>query len=333
VTETLRPTTLAEFGGQPDLVAELEIILSSAAKRQKLPDHMLFAGPPGLGKTTLATIISTELGLPLVVTSGPALEKPAMLAGVLTSLKAPSLLFIDEIHRMPLTVEEILYPAMEDGHMDLTIGEGATARTVRVPVQAFCLVGATTQVGLVSEPLRTRFGFTGRLRLYDDADLARIVSRSAELMGLELSSEAAAMIASRSRGTPRVANKLTQRVRDFAVAGDVDDVDAEVTASALAAFGVDELGLDRTARDLLEALVRNFDGGPVGLNTLSAFIGEAPQTVEEAYEPHLMRAGLLRRTPRGRVATEAAFAHVGATPTAPSQLTLSAFSALDEQGG
>lgn len=339
MSEALRPTRLAEFGGQPHLADELGIILASAAARNKLPDHMLFAGPPGLGKTTLAEIIANELGVALVSTSGPLLEKPAVLAGLLTSLKGPSVLFIDEIHATPRHVEEVLYPAMEDGHMDISVGEGRAERTLRVPVKDFCLIGATTKVGMVSEPLRTRFGFTGRLQLYAEHDLAAIVSRSAALLANELDGElslsfdddAAAVIASRSRGTPRVANNLARRVRDYAVANRLAMVDGETAVAALATFGVDELGLDRVARDILEALVQSFDGGPVGLNTLAATVGEAPQTVEDAYEPHLMRAGLLRRTPRGRIATPAAYAHLGeGDPSAVVQLRMSAFDRLDD---
>lgn len=311
--DDLRPMVLSEFGGQPDVVRELSIVLDAAKGRGELSDHMLFAGPPGLGKTTLAGIVARELGLSMVATSGPLIERPGELAAVLTGLGANSCLFIDEIHRLPKDCEEVLYTAMEDGRIDLLVGEGAKTRTVRLTLEPFVLIGATTQSGLLSAPLRDRFGFTPRLRLYDDVALAQIVQRSASILGLVIDEDGAKVVASRSRGTPRVANKLLKRVRDWAQTQGVDVVTAEVAASALEAFGIDTMGLDYLGREILLALCEKFGGGPVGLNTLAAAVGEAPGTLDEVYEPYLMHRGLLSRTPRGRVATEAAWAHVGLT--------------------
>lgn len=320
--DALRPERLGDFGGQDDVVRELGIVLGAAAVRGELCDHVLLSGPPGLGKTSLAHIIARELNVPIVATSGPAVEKPADLTSVLSALPGPCVVFVDEIHRLPRGgVEEVLYPAMEDGMLDFIIGEGTRARAVRLPLKPFVLVGATTQVGMLSAPLRDRFGFVARLRLYDDEALATIVMRSAAILGLDLDMPAARVIALRSRGTPRVANAWLRRVRDVAQMAAADgrgdgNVDEALALEALEAFGVDALGLDRTARELLTALATTFRGGPVGLNTLAAVVGEAPGTVEEVYEPHMLRAGLLARTRQGRVATLAAYEHLGLEATA-----------------
>jgi Holliday junction DNA helicase RuvB len=323
--DALRPGTLDDFCGQPDIVRELRIVLGAAKARDQLPDHILFAGPPGLGKTTLSGIVAAELAAELQVTSGPALDRPASLISVLVALPARSVLFVDEIHRMPRHVEEVLYSAMEDGVIDLVVGDGPKARAVSFTLRPFVLVGATTQEGLLSAPLRDRFGFTAKLTPYDVDTLTRIVTRSARLLGVDVDGDAARVIASRARGTPRVANTLLRRVRDWAQVqaatsdgvdiGDVH-VDGRTATTALDEFGVDHVGLDRRTRELLDTLVTAFDGGPVGLSTLAAAVGEAPLTLEEVYEPFLLRLGFLARTPRGRTATLAAYEHLGRTPPA-----------------
>lgn len=317
-TDDLRPATLDEFGGQEQLVGELRILLKAAQEREQFPDHICFAGPPGLGKTTLAGIIARELELPLIVTSGPALEKPADAASLLSGLRSPAVVFIDEIHRMPRAAEEMLYPAMEDGVLDLIVGEGAKSRTVRLPLPKFVLVGATTQLGLLSAPLRDRFGYTGRLNLYSTEHLTKIVERSAGLLGVNINEEGACEIAGRSRGTPRIANRWLRRVRDWAQLQGFDVIERDVASAALAVFGVDTLGLDALGREILTTLITQFQGGPVGVSTLAAAVGEAPQTLEEVYEPYLMRRGLLTRTPRGRMATIAACEHL--TLNVPAKL-------------
>jgi Holliday junction DNA helicase RuvB len=323
----LRPSALDEFGGQPDVVRELGIVLGAARARGELSDHILFSGPPGLGKTTLAGIVAREQSLHLVATSGPAIERPGELAALLTGMGPRSCLFIDEIHRMPRACEEILYTAMEDGYLDLMIGEGVKARTVRLTLEPFVLVGATTQVGLLSAPLRDRFGFAPRLRLYGDEDLANIVERSANILGVKMDRDGALAIATRSRGTPRVANKLLKRVRDWHEMhkSSGDCVNEEVATKALADFGIDVMGLDHLGREILSALCTQFGGGPVGLNTLAAAVGEAPATLDEVYEPYLMNRGLLVRTPRGRCATEMAWRHLG--QEAPATAVVEEFSA------
>lgn len=317
-TDPLRPATLTEFGGQPALRRDLEVLLAAAKQRNQMPDHVLLSGPPGTGKTTLATIIAHELGVSLVTTSAPAIERPGDVAALLSGLRGPHVVFIDEIHRLDRRAEELLYSAMEDGVLDIVIGEGAAARSVRVPIAPFTLVGATTMSGLLSGPLRDRFGFLGRFVLYEIEDLSRIVQRSAELLGLEVDDDAAVVLASRSRGTPRVANRLLRRVRDWVqvhapvdTASAVLRIDADLALQALESFGVDTLGLDALGRDIVLALIAQFRGGPVGLGALAAAVGEAPATIEQVYEPHLMRAGLIARTPRGRVALDAAYLHLG----------------------
>jgi holliday junction DNA helicase RuvB len=311
MSDALRPTSLDEFVGQRRAVEHLRIVLGGALSRGELSDHILLSGPPGVGKTTLAQIVATELGVPLITTSGPAIERPGDVASLLSGLSGPSVVFIDEIHRMPRIAEEVIYPAMEDGVLDFIVGEGPKARSVRLPMPAWCLVGATTQAGALSAPLRDRFGFSVRLSLYDTVELTSVVSRAGGLLGLDLAEGAAAVIAGRGRGTPRVANALLRRVRDWAHYQNIERVDAQAAADALDAFGVDEAGLDPLGREILTSLCTNFGGGPVGLSTLAAAISEAAETISEVHEPHLMRCGLLARTPRGRVATPAGFAHIG----------------------
>jgi Holliday junction DNA helicase RuvB len=323
-TETLRPSAFDDFGGQPGVVDDLTVLIGAAKARAQMPDHVLLAGPPGTGKTTVAQIIANELHVPIVTTSGPAIERPGDIASILTGLRTPSVVFIDEIHRLDIRAEELLYSAMEDGFVDVVIGEGASTKSIRLPLVPITFVGATTQAGLLSGPLRDRFGHTARFNLYANEDLARIVTRSSNVLGVTLDVDAAAIIASRSRGTPRIANRWLRRVRDWVqvhhgydAAGTV--VSAEHTRAALESFGVDELGLDALGRDVLTALIGQFRGGPVGLNTLAAAVNEAPATLEQVYEPFLMRAGLIGRTLRGRVALDAAYQHLGVD--VPSSMT------------
>ncbi len=308
---TLRPRSLDEFVGQPKLKEHLEILLGAARQRDQAVDHLLFAGPPGLGKTSLAGIVARELGVGFRVTSGPALERAGDLAAILTNLEERDVLFIDEIHRLPRPVEEVLYPGMEDFQLDIVIGKGPSARSIRLDVPRFTLVGATTRTGLITSPLRDRFGFVARLDYYAPDDLQAIVSRSAVILSVTLDDEAAAEIASRSRGTPRIANRLLKRVRDYAEVRGDGTVDATAARDALTLFEVDERGLDKVDRAILTALCATFGGTAVGLNTLAAAVGEVAETVEDVYEPFLLQEGLLQRTPRGRVATPAAFAHLG----------------------
>jgi len=307
----LRPRTLAEFVGQRDLVEHLGIVLQAARQRGQPVDHLLFAGPPGLGKTSLAVIVAAEMGVGLRVTSGPVLARAGDLAALLTDLQDGDVLFVDEIHRLPRTVEEVLYPAMEDAKIDIVIGKGPTARSIRLDLPHFTLVGATTRTGLVAGPLRDRFGFVGRLDLYAPDELQAIVQRSARILGVTVDDAGAAAIAGRSRGTPRIANRLLRRVRDFAEVRGNGVVSGPVAVQGLDLFGVDHLGLDKVDRAILEALCDRFGGLPVGLTTLAQCVGEETDTIEDAYEPFLLQQGLLVRTPRGRVATARAFAHLG----------------------
>ncbi|MDQ1488535.1 MAG: holliday junction helicase RuvB [Actinomycetota bacterium] len=308
---TLRPRRLAEFVGQPALREHLDIMLGAARQRGQAVDHILLAGPPGLGKTSMAGIVAAEMEVGFRVTSGPALERSGDLAAILTNLDEGDVLFIDEIHRLHRVVEEVLYPAMEDFCLDIVIGKGPTARSIRLDLPRFTLVGATTRTGLVTGPLRDRFGFVARLDYYDPADLEAIVLRAAGILGVTLGVEGAAEIAARSRGTPRIANRLLRRVRDFAEIRADGVVTGAVARDALRVFEVDERGLDKVDRAILAALCRTFGGAAVGLSTLAVSVGEETETVEDVYEPFLLKEGFLQRTPRGRVATAAAFAHLG----------------------
>ncbi len=310
----LRPRTLGEFVGQGQLTEHLQIVIEAARRRGQPADHLLFAGPPGLGKTSLAGIVATEMGVGLRVTSGPVLVRPGDLAALLTDLQEGDVLFIDEIHRLHRSVEEVLYPAMEDFKLDILIGKGPTARSLRLDLPRFTLVGATTRTGLVAGPLRDRFGFVGRLDLYGVDDLEAIVTRSAGILGVPMDAGGARHIAARSRGTPRIANRLLRRVRDFVEVRAEGTITAEAAVIGLDVFGVDELGLDKVDRAILDVLCRRFTGRPVGLTTLAQCIGEEPVTVEDAYVPYLLQQGLLQRTTRGRVAAPRAFAHLGLDP-------------------
>jgi holliday junction DNA helicase RuvB len=310
----LRPKWLKEFVGQERVKEQLGLLIQGARERNEPLDHLLFSGPPGLGKTTLAGIVANEMGVALRQTSGPALERTADLAAILTNLEEGDVLFVDEVHRMPRPVEEVLYPALEDFKLDVVIGKGPSARTIRLDLRRFTLVGATTRLGLITLPLRERFGFTPRLDYYDESELAMVVRRSAGILEVEVDDEGAEEIARRSRGTPRIANRLLRRVRDYAQVRRDGRVTLEAAADALALFEVDEMGLDRVDIQVLTALVERFDGGPVGLSTLAAAIGEETGTLEDVYEPYLLQIGFLQRTPRGRTATEAAYRHLGTAP-------------------
>jgi Holliday junction DNA helicase RuvB len=310
----LRPRWLGEFVGQERVKEQLALLIEGARERKECLDHVLFSGPPGLGKTTLAGILANEMGVQIHQTSGPALERTADLAAILTNLEENAVLFVDEIHRMPRPVEEVLYPALEDFKLDVVIGKGPSARTIRLDLPRFTLVGATTRLGLITLPLRERFGFTPRLEYYDEGELALVVRRSSGILEVDVSAEGAEEIARRSRGTPRIANRLLRRVRDYAQVRGDGSVSIETAADALALFEVDEQGLDRVDIQLLSALVERFDGGPVGLSTLAAAVGEETGTLEEVYEPYLLQIGFLQRTPRGRMATDAAYRHLGMAP-------------------
>ncbi|MCU0257599.1 MAG: Holliday junction branch migration DNA helicase RuvB [Solirubrobacteraceae bacterium] len=311
---SLRPRRLEDFVGQETLREQLGVSLQAAAARGEPLDHVLLAGPPGLGKTSLAQIIAAELGAPFVQTAGPALERKGDIAALLTALEPGSVFFVDEIHRLNRALEETFYPAMEDRQLPITIGQGAGARVVTLELPPFTLVGATTRTGLLTTPLRDRFGIQHRLEVYAPADLATIVHRSAGILGVRLEDEGALAIASRSRGTPRVANRLLRRVRDWAEVRGSGVVTADAADEALTLLEVDALGLDRLDREILAALCTTFAGGPVGLTTLAIAVGEEPDTIEDVYEPYLLQRGLLRRTPRGRAAAPRAYEHLGLEP-------------------
>ena len=309
--ESVRPHSLADFIGQDELRANLRVYLDAARERGRALDHTIFFGNPGLGKTTLAQIMASELGVNLVCTSGPVLERSGDLAAILTNLSRNDILFVDEIHRMPIAVEEVLYPAMEDFKLDLVIGQGPAARTVKIDLEPFTLVGATTRMGLISSPLRDRFGIVARLEYYTPQDLARIVTRTARILGVAISPDGAEEIGRRSRGTPRIANRLLRRVRDFALVHGHGTITGPQAAEDMQRMDVDPLGLDQMDRRLLEVIIRHYDGGPVGIKTLAVACSEEVRTIEDIYEPYLIQCGFLKRSPRGRIATAKAYKHLG----------------------
>ena len=309
--QSLRPKRLSEFVGQPRVKEQLEIFIDAAKRRGEALDHVLLAGPPGLGKTSLAQIVACELDVPFVHTAGPALERKGDVAAYLTALEPRSVFFVDEVHRLPPALEETFYPAMEDRKLPITVGQGAGASVVTLNLPEFTLIGATTRAGLLTTPLRDRFGVTHRLDLYDTAELATIVTRSAGILGAKIDQGGAETIAGRSRGTPRVANRLLKRVRDFAEVRHAGDIDAQIAAAALDLLEIDDQGLDRLDREILSAICEKFDGGPVGLSTLAIVVSEEEDTLEDVYEPYLLQKGFIKRTPRGRVATAKAYEHLG----------------------
>ena len=317
---TLRPKTLKEYIGQEKAKENLSVFIAAARKRQEALDHVLLHGPPGLGKTTLAGIIAQEMGAGIRITSGPAIEKPGDLAALLTNLNEGDILFVDEIHRLNRSVEEILYPAMEDYALDIIVGKGPSANSIRLDLPKFTLIGATTRAGQLSAPLRDRFGVTLRLELYTPEELAKIVSRSASILDVDIVPEGAYEIARRSRGTPRIANRMLRRVRDFAQVKADGVITREVADQALCALEIDHLGLDPVDRRMLLAIIENYGGGPVGLETLAATIGEEAVTLEDVYEPYLMQMGFLTRTPRGRCVTRKAYEHLGLSYFGQEQL-------------
>ncbi len=319
--ESIRPQKFADYIGQKDLKDVLDIAIRAAKSRNEVVDHLLLYGPPGLGKTTMAMILAAEMGVNYKITSAPALERPRDIVGLLVNLKPGDVLFIDEIHRLSKMTEEILYPAMEDYRVDITVGKGSSARIRSLSLSKFTLVGATTRVGALASPLRDRFGLIQKLRFYEIDELQKIIVRSAELFKTLITPEGATEIARRARGTPRIANRLLKRVRDYAEVKSIIEITGEVAAEALELFQVDPCGLDWTDRRLLTAIVENFNGGPVGLETIAAATGEDTQTIEEVYEPYLMQIGYLSRTPRGRIATNAAYKHLGFKPPS-EQLSL-----------
>ena len=314
IERSLRPRSLAEFIGQPKVREQLSLVLKGAKNRGVTPDHVLLSGPPGLGKTTMAMIISQELGTSLRMTSGPALERAGDLAAMLSNLMEGDVLFIDEIHRIARPAEEMLYMAMEDFRIDVIVGKGPGATSIPLEIPPFTLVGATTRAGMLTGPLRDRFGFTAQMEYYDTADLTQVIKRAAHILDVEIEHDAAVEIGSRSRGTPRIANRLLRRVRDYAEVNGTGLIDLSAAQGALEVFDVDDMGLDRLDRAVLNALIKGHGGGPVGVSTLAIAVGEEPSTVEEVCEPYLVRAGMVARTGRGRVATAAAWRHLGLTP-------------------
>lgn len=308
---SLRPTMLAEYIGQHKVKENLDIFIQAAKMREEALDHVLLYGPPGLGKTTLAAIIANEMGVQFRATSGPAIERSGDLAAILSSLEPGDVLFIDEVHRIPRAIEEVLYPAMEDYFLDIVIGQGPSARSVRIDLPPFTLIGATTRAGLLTAPLRDRFGVLSRLEYYERDDLCEIIERTASIFQMPIEKEAALEIAGRSRGTPRIANRLLKRIRDISQVSGEEEISLKTTKRALEMLQVDDVGLDHIDHKFLQGIIQDFQGGPVGLDTIAATIGEEPQTIEEVYEPYLLQIGFIQRTPRGRIATEKAYEHFG----------------------
>lgn len=322
VETSLRPRTMSDYIGQEKAKENLAVYIEAARGRNEALDHVLLYGPPGLGKTTLAGVIANEMNVNIRITSGPAIEKPGDLAALLTNLNENDILFIDEIHRLSRSVEEVLYPAMEDYALDIIIGKGPSARSIRIDLQKFTLVGATTRAGQLSAPLRDRFGVISRLELYTHDELCDIIERSARILGIECEHDGAMELAKRSRGTPRIANRLLKRTRDFAQVMGNGTITKAIASTALDRMEIDELGLDMVDRRMLLTIIRNYKGGPVGLETLAAAIGEESVTLEDVYEPYLMQIGFLSRTPRGRCVTALAYKHLGVTPDTGDQLTI-----------